>query len=175
LESGAENMELSAQGTDEENQIRRHNRKIKSSSQENEERTSVMEFEEAFLSLTLAICKKLMISGSDFDDPAQKIPHKDGEVVARLKDIVEENCDATADCLRIVKLCGEISVLMMRRSQYIMHFRDQEFAQSMSKALKNMSNLESCILFTETDCGRRKKTVGPLLFDLEKEVLNLVS
>jgi hypothetical protein len=166
-------MELSAQGTDEENQIRGHSSQIKSSSQGNEERTAIMDFQEAFLSLALAICKKLMISAGDFDDVAQKIPHKDGEVVAKLKDIVEENCEATADCLRIVKLCGEITVLMMQRSQYITHFRDQQFVQSLSKALKNMSNLESCILFAGTDCGWN--TVEPLLFDLEKEVLELVS
>jgi hypothetical protein len=134
----------------------------------------MMELQEAFLSLTLVICEKLIISADDFDEVVQKIAPGEGEFVAKLKIIVEENCEATANSLRIVKLCGQIAITMIGRSQYIMHFKDQEFVETMSEASRIMCNLESCMLFAGTD-GGAKKTVRPLLSDLVKEAQTMVA
>nr|CAB3452511.1 unnamed protein product [Digitaria exilis] len=128
---------------------------------------------EPFLSLALAIRDKL-ISADDFDDAVQKIGLGPGAFVAKMKIIIEENCQETAKSLRIVKLCGRIVEPMMQREQYAQHFRNKEFAVSLSKASKIMSNLESCMLFAGTDFGPRK-TTRPLLSDLKKSAQHLVS
>ncbi|EMS46376.1 hypothetical protein TRIUR3_11700 [Triticum urartu] len=158
---------------DEENQRPEHNVQI-NSSELNETQTSMMVLKEALLSLTLVIFDKWIISAEDFDDVAQKVAPGEGEFVAKLKTIVEENCEATANNLRIVKLCGQIAVTMMRRSQYSEHFKDQKFVETLSKASKITCNLESCMLFAGTD-GGAKKTARPLLSDLVKEAEALVA
>lgn len=98
------------------------------------------------------------------------------QLVARLKTRVEENCKATSVSLRIVKLCGQIAISMMQRqhNQYIAHFIDQEFVESLSKALGILSNLESCMLVTGTNSCRMRKNARPLLSHLEKKVRDLV-
>ncbi|XP_020194672.1 uncharacterized protein [Aegilops tauschii subsp. strangulata] len=173
LGDDAENHQLSALGNDEEKQLPKHKRQMKSADQANEEQTAMMELQEAFLSLTLVICTEL-ISADDFDDVARKVAPAEGGFVAKLKTIIEENCEDTANSLRIVKLCGQIAVRMMRRGQYSAHFKDQKFVETLSKASIIMSNLESCMLFAGTDCGT-KKTARPLLSDLVKEAHVLVA
>uniref|UniRef100_A0A3B6I5I2 Uncharacterized protein n=1 Tax=Triticum aestivum TaxID=4565 RepID=A0A3B6I5I2_WHEAT len=158
---------------DEENQRLEHNVQIKSSDQ-NETYKARMELKEALLSLTSVIFDKLIINAEDFDDVARKVAPGEGEFVAKLKTIVEENCEATANSLRIVKLCGQIAVTMMKRSQYIAHFKDQKFVESLSEVSRKTCNLESCMLFAGTD-GGAKKTARPLLFDLVKEAEVLVA
>ena len=134
----------------------------------------MMELKEALLSLTLVIFFKFIISADDFDHVARKVALGEGEFVANLKNIVEENCEATANSLRIVKLCGQIAITMMRRSQYNAHFKDQKFVETLSKASSVTCNLESCMLFAGTD-GGAKKTARPLLSDLLKEAQALVA
>ena len=83
---------------------------------------------EAFLSPTLLIYDKV-ISADDFDDVLQKNT-KQHIFVARIKTIVEDNCQPPAESLRIVKLCSQIAVSMMWRSKYTEEFRNQEFVKS---------------------------------------------
>uniref|UniRef100_A0A8I6XZV5 Uncharacterized protein n=2 Tax=Hordeum vulgare subsp. vulgare TaxID=112509 RepID=A0A8I6XZV5_HORVV len=158
---------------DEENQRVEQNGKINSSEQ-NESQTTMMELKEVLLSLTSVIFDKLIISAEEFDDVARKVAPGEGEFVAKLKTIVEENCKATANSLRIVKLCGQIAVTMMRRSQYNTQFKDQKFVETLSEASSITCKLESCMLFAGTDCGA-KKTARPLLSDLVKEAQVLVA
>ncbi|XP_022684773.1 uncharacterized protein LOC111258188 [Setaria italica] len=136
--------------------------------QGDDEKTETKELQENFLSLTLVIYDNL-ISIDDFDDAIQKNGLGNGEFVVKLKTIVEENCKETVISLRIVKLCGQIAATMMMRSQYTEHFKNQGFAESLSKAKKIMSNLESCVLFAGTEL-RLKKIATPLLSEIEKEL-----
>ena len=124
------------------------------------------------MSLTLVIYDKL-ISTDDFEDAVQNEGLGNGEFVVKLKTILEENCKETVPSLRIVKLCGQIAASMMSRNQYTEQFKNQGFVDSLSETTKIMSNLESCILFAETDI-QLKKIAAPLLSELEKEVLLLV-
>jgi hypothetical protein len=169
-----ENHGVSLEGNDEEKQLPEHKAQIKSPDQSNKEQTAMMELQEAFLSLTLVICEKLIISADDFVEVVQKIAPGESEFVAKLKIIVEENCEATANSLRIVKLCGQIAVTMMRRSQYMAHFKDQKFVETLSEASRIMCNLESCMLFAGTD-GGGKKTGRGLLWDVVKEAQAMVA
>ncbi|CAL4899270.1 unnamed protein product [Urochloa decumbens] len=145
----------------------------KSSDAGNEEQTTTSKLmREAFLSLALVIRDKL-ISADDFDDAVQKEGLGPAAFVAKMKTIVEENCQETAESLRIVKLCGRIVEPMMQHDLYAQHFRNIEFVKSLSKASTIMSNLESCMLFAETDFGPRK-TVRPTLSVLKNRALHLV-
>ncbi|CAL4899252.1 unnamed protein product [Urochloa decumbens] len=128
---------------------------------------------EAFLSLALVIRDKL-ITAEDFDDAVQKEGLGPGSFVAKMKTIVEENCQETVESLRIVKLCGRIVEPMMQRDLYAQHFRNTEFVRSLSKATTIMSNLESCMLFAETDFGPRN-TVRPTLSVLKNRALHLTA
>ncbi|TVU26289.1 hypothetical protein EJB05_28828, partial [Eragrostis curvula] len=130
----------------------------------NEEETGAKELQEAFLSLALVICDKL--SAEDFHNAVKKNA-QEHIFVAKLKAIVDKNCQATANSLRIVKLCGQIAVSIMRCNQYTAHFKDQEFMKSFSEASKIMSSM----LFAGTDL--RLKSARPLLADLEKKALEL--
>lgn len=78
----------------------------------------------------------------------------------------------------IVKLCGHIAVLMLKQikdkimqegGQVTVH--SMKCAESLDKASKLMSNLESCMLFA--DCGA-KRTNSPLLSEVAKKALKLV-
>ncbi|CAN6360932.1 unnamed protein product [Urochloa humidicola] len=144
----------------------------KLSHQGNVEQTATIELQEPFLSLTLVIYEKL-ISADDFDEAIQKNGLGNGEFVVKLKTILEENCKETIISLAIVKLCGQIAATMMLRNQYTEHFRNQAFAESLSKAKKIMSNLESCIVFAGTHL-QPKLMASPLLSELEEEMLKLV-
>ncbi|XBI72857.1 hypothetical protein VPH35_066722 [Triticum aestivum] len=157
----AEQQQLCILGNDEEKKLSDHRSQTKLTDQANEEQTAMMELQEAFLSLTLAICSEL-ISADDFNVVALTIVPAEGVFVAKLKTIVEENCEATANSLRIVKLCGRIAVTVMRHGQYSAHFKNQKFMETLSKAPGIMSSLESYMLFAGTDCGA-KKTARPLL------------
>ncbi|KAF8758186.1 hypothetical protein HU200_010708 [Digitaria exilis] len=127
------------------------------------------EHQNAILTLTLGIYNKL-ISADDFHDVVQKNT-QEHVLVAKLKSIVEDNCQATVDSLTIVKLCGLIAVSMMQRNQNTANFRNQEFVKSLSKASKIMCNLDSCLLFVEKPSNPEARMV---LFDIEKEALQLV-
>ncbi|KAM3205977.1 hypothetical protein ACQJBY_061579 [Aegilops geniculata] len=173
VSKASEDVEENPQQDDEENIRLEHNEEINESEQ-NETQTAMIEFKEALLSLTSVIFDQLIISAKDFDDVARMVAPGEGEFVAKLKTIVEENCEATANSLRIVKLCGQIAVTMMRRSQYNTHFKDQKFVETLSKVSSVMCNLESCMLFAGTD-GGAKKTARPLLSDLVKQAEALVA
>ena len=86
-----------------------------------------------------------------------------------LKTIIHDNRDATADSLRIVKLCGQIAKSVMLYEQCVEIFRNKGFKSSLSEASKTMSELESCMLFVGTDFGLRKN-VRPLLSEIEKDL-----
>jgi len=144
-----------------------------SSDEGNDEQAATKELQGELLSLTLVIYDKL-ISPDDFEDAVEKKGIGNGELfVKKLKTILKENCKETITSLRIVKLCGQIATSMMSRNKYTEQFKNQGFVDSLSEAKKIMSNLESCILFAETDI-QLKKIAAPLLSELEKEVLLLV-
>ncbi|CAL4892161.1 unnamed protein product [Urochloa decumbens] len=145
----------------------------KSSDGGSEEQTTTSKLmQEAFLSLALVIRDKL-ITAEDFDAAIKKEGLGPGAFVAKMKTMVEENCQETAESLRIVKLCGRIVEPMMQRDLYAQHFRNTEFVRSLSKASTIMSNLESCMLLAETDFGPRN-TVRPTLSVLKNRALHLV-
>ncbi|KAF6997600.1 hypothetical protein CFC21_013807 [Triticum aestivum] len=161
-------------GNDEEKQltIERSGQIKKSPDKSSEELKAEIEYREALLSLTFVMCEcDKLISVDDFDDVVRKISLEEGAFVGKLRAIVEENCEDRADCLRIVKLCGQIAVLMLQPGQDTVLLN--EFLKSLENASKILSNLESCMLFAGTDCGV-KKTARPLLSDLVEKVRNLV-
>lgn len=131
------------------------------------------ELQEALLSLMLVI---LQICACDFDDMVEKNAQELEVYVDKLKPIIDDvnDCHAkTSVSLRIVKLCGQIAVLMMRHvHKYTQHLKDQEFDKSLFEASKLMSGLESCMLFTGTDVGMKK--IGEPLASLATEVQQLV-
>ncbi|CAO2143567.1 unnamed protein product [Urochloa humidicola] len=139
-----------------------------SSDQQNEEQATPKELQEALLSLALVICDKLISAGD-----IVQLNGLGGEAfVMKLKTVIDGNTQQTTDSLRIVKLCGRIAASMMQCQPYAEHFRNKEFVQSLSKASKIMSSLESCMMFAGSDFGL-KKTVRPLLSELEKKVADL--
>ncbi|CAO2152744.1 unnamed protein product [Urochloa humidicola] len=140
----------------------------KSSDEQKKEQTAKKELQEALLSLALVICDKLI---SAYDVIQEKALGGDAFVV-KLKTIIDDNCKASADSLRIVKLCGRIAASMMQSQPYADRFRNKKFAQSLTKASEIMSNLESCMIFAGTDFGP-KRTVRPLLSELEKKISDL--
>ncbi|CAL4989120.1 unnamed protein product [Urochloa decumbens] len=141
----------------------------KSSDRQNEEQTaSTKELQEALLSLALVICAKLI----NAQDVIQEKALGGTPFVVKLKTIVDDNCQPTADSLRIVRLCGYIAASVMSFEPYADCFRNNEFAKSFTKASKIMSNLESCMIFAGTDFGV-KKILRPLLSELEKKVSDL--
>ncbi|CAL4994501.1 unnamed protein product [Urochloa decumbens] len=141
----------------------------KSSDRQNEEQTaSTKELQEALLTLALVICAKLI----NAQDAIQETALGGTPFVVKLKTIIDDNCQPTADSLRIVKLCGYIAASVMSFEPYADCFRNNEFAKSFTKASKIMSNLESCMIFAGTDFGV-KKILRPLLSELEKKVSNL--
>ncbi|PNT63999.1 hypothetical protein BRADI_4g23330v3 [Brachypodium distachyon] len=156
----------SAAGDDEEKQLPKQKDQIKSSDQANEEQMVLVEWQEALLSLTLVIRNKLITP-----EVAPEISLGDGELVAALNTIVQDNLRITTSCLRlrIVKLCGQIALLMIPGSQYTMLTQYTELVKSLSTASELMSNLESGMLFAGTDYGM-KNSVRPLLFDLENDL-----
>ncbi|CAD6246442.1 unnamed protein product [Miscanthus lutarioriparius] len=133
------------------------------------------EEQEAFLSLAHVICDKL--DSADLDGAIQIAVQNENNAgseeqrreafVEKLKTIIDDNRHATADCLRIVKLCGQIAKSVMLCEQYVKIFRNKGFKSSLSEASKTMSELESCMLFAGTDFGLRK-TVKPLFSEIEK-------
>jgi hypothetical protein len=144
---------------------RKHVVTKKASDQQNGEQTATNELQEAFLSLALVICDKLI--SADVVDQEKALG---GEAfVLKLKTIIDDNCQSTADSMRIVKLCGHIAASTIQSQQYAEHFRNKEFVQSLSKASKVMSSLESCMMFVGTDFGL-KKTVRPLLSEVVSEL-----
>ncbi|CAO2148105.1 unnamed protein product [Urochloa humidicola] len=127
----------------------------KSYDQQNEEEAAPKELQEALLSLALVICGKLITAGD-----AVQLNALGGEAfVMKLKAVISGNCQPTADSLRIVKLCGRIAAAMMQCQLYAELFRNKEFVQSLSKASKIMSCLESRMLFAGNDFGLQK-TLG---------------
>lgn len=133
------------------------------------------EVQEAFLSLAQVICDKL--DKADLDGAIQIAVQNENNAgseeqrreafVEKLRTIIDDNRHATADCLRIVKLCGQIAKSVMLCEQYVEIFRNKGFKSSHSEASKTMSELESCMLFAGTDFGLRK-TVKPLFSEIEK-------
>ncbi|VAH22957.1 unnamed protein product [Triticum turgidum subsp. durum] len=161
-------------GNDEEKQltIERSGQIKKSPDKSSDELKAEIEYREALLSITFVMCEcDKLISVDDFDDVVRKISLEEGAFVGKLRAIVEENCEDRAHCLRIVKLCGQIAVLMLQPGQDTVLLN--EFLKSLENASKILSNLESCMLFAGTDCGV-KKTARPLLSDLVEKVRNLV-
>ena len=124
--------------------------------------------QEALLSIALVICDKLISA----DDVIHEKALGGDAFVMKLKTIIDDNCQLRADSLRIVKLCGRIAASMMQSQPYAERFRNKKFAQSLIKASEIMSNLESCMIFAGTEFGL-KKTVRPLLSELEKKVSDL--
>ncbi|XP_048559175.1 uncharacterized protein LOC125539707 [Triticum urartu] len=166
-----ENQATSGPGHDEENQLLPEaNGQINSPDQANEELKAKMEFREALLSLTFVMCDKL-ITADDFDDVVRNSNIGEVKFVAKLQAIVQENRDARADCLRIVKFCGQIVVLMLERGQVTARLK--LCVESLRETSEIMSDLESCMLFAGTDCGV-KKTARPLLSDLVEKARKLL-
>jgi hypothetical protein len=89
----------------------------KKCNQGNQDGTDIKELQEALLCLTLVIYEK-MINADGFAIVVQAKAPGQGAFVRRLRTIVEENCQRTPISLRIVKLCGQIAVSMMRNNQY---------------------------------------------------------
>ncbi|CAN6347773.1 unnamed protein product [Urochloa humidicola] len=145
----------------------------KSSDEGNKKQFTTSKFtQEAFLSLALVIRDKL-VSADDFDNAVQKEGVGPAAFVGKIKAIVEDNCQANAESLRIVKLCCRIAEPMLQHDQYAPHFRNTGFVELVSNASKKISNLESCMLFAETDFGLNK-TLRPTLSDLKNRASRLV-
>ncbi|XP_037473526.1 uncharacterized protein LOC119349578 [Triticum dicoccoides] len=162
-----ENQAISGHGDDEKRQC---SGQIKSPDQEHEEKNAEMEYLESLLSLTFVICDKL-ITADDFNDVVQKSSIGEVKFVAKLQAIIEDNCEARADCVRIVKLCGQIALLMLQRRQVTARLK--LCVDSLEKASEILSDLESCMVFAGTDCGV-KKTARPLLSDLVEKARKLL-
>uniref|UniRef100_A0A0E0MDZ6 Uncharacterized protein n=1 Tax=Oryza punctata TaxID=4537 RepID=A0A0E0MDZ6_ORYPU len=147
----------------------------KASDQENEdEEADMKELQEALLSLTLVMRDKLIEPENFALVIEEKVSGGGGAFVNMLKAIVDDNCQrqATPVSLRIIKLCGQIAKPIMRCNSCTTD-QKKEFVKSLTTATNTMANIESCVLFTATDCGT-DKTARPLLSDIEKQLKELV-
>ncbi|KAL6868183.1 hypothetical protein ACP4OV_015028 [Aristida adscensionis] len=171
-----ETFNTSEQGQDEESQEPRGRQPLNLNGQNktpdkgNEEKTAMKELQGALLYLILQLYNS--IDTNSFDDEVKRIGPGGEGFVAKLKIVVEENREPTLNSLRIVKLCAQISVAMVQRKQYIGHFKNKKFVESLSNASETMCNVESRILFTDTVDFQRKTKIPtrPLLSDLVKEL-----
>ncbi|XP_044377344.1 uncharacterized protein [Triticum aestivum] len=116
--------------------------------QETEEQSEDRKMLMSMLSLTMAICKKNVISGDDF---TRAIPD-DAALVKKLKEIVELLQDATTGGWRILKLvCQVVIAVVQLTPSCTREFNRHNFKEALSKALATMSDVDNCMIFAGND------------------------
>ncbi|EEE68531.1 hypothetical protein OsJ_26975 [Oryza sativa Japonica Group] len=101
----------------------------------------------ALLSFTMVICEKL-IDADDFSNVA----HVDRELLKKLIEIIDVNNDATADCLRIMKLSCQVAILAIQhKPSCAKDFNEHDRNHVLTKASENLLELDKCMFFAGND------------------------
>ncbi|EAY97184.1 hypothetical protein OsI_19105 [Oryza sativa Indica Group] len=134
----------------------------------NDELSEETKFLAALMSLLVVICNK-MVDAHVFC----YVTSVDAALVKKLKKIIEANNKNTADCLRIVKLaCQVVIAIIHLKPSCIKDFNGNHFDAVLSTALKNMSDIDNCMLFAVQDCQITKP--ARTLSSLVKEAQGLL-
>uniref|UniRef100_A0A0E0DNM8 Uncharacterized protein n=1 Tax=Oryza meridionalis TaxID=40149 RepID=A0A0E0DNM8_9ORYZ len=134
----------------------------------NDELSEETKFLAALMSLLVVICNK-MVDAHVFC----YVTSVDAALVKKLKKIIEANNKNTADRLRIVKLaCQVVIAIIHLKPSCIKDFNGNHFDAVLSTALKNMSDIDNCMLFAVQDCQITKP--ARTLSSLVKEAQGLL-
>jgi hypothetical protein len=159
---GGANNNLAAQN-DEENPCSQDQAGIQPShEQEDEEQQEEKAFVVALLSLTVAICDR-MVDAHDFTCAA---PHDTvfDDLVKKLKDIIETRTNSTVECLRMVKLsCQLVVSIVQLKPSSVKVFIDHNFVDVLSKSSKSLSDLDNCLMLFDADYLQVKTADKPLV------------
>lgn len=156
----------SAVQNDVESQPPRDADRSNSSSKQNDKQSEERKLLAALLSLSTVICDKL-IDADDFS----RVASVNEAFVKTLKEMIDNNNDTTADCLRFLKLTTQVVITMIRhKPSCIKDFEEHNFRESLSKALKRVSDLDNCMLFSRNNriVARRFRSVSSLVKEAQK-------
>uniref|UniRef100_A0A0E0EKK4 Uncharacterized protein n=1 Tax=Oryza meridionalis TaxID=40149 RepID=A0A0E0EKK4_9ORYZ len=144
----ARGSNYSAIARDEESQPPKDAFQDKSPTEQDDKLSQEKKLLAALLSLTMVICEKL-IDADDFSNVA----HVDRELLKKLIEIIDVNNDATADCLRIVKLSCQASENLLELDKCMF------FAGNDHEAIKPARSL-SCFVKEAKECFKEAQEPG---------------
>ncbi|XP_052164206.1 uncharacterized protein LOC127781307 [Oryza glaberrima] len=143
----ARGSDYSAIARDEESQPPKDAVQDKSPTEQDDKLSQEKKLLAALLSLTMVICEKL-IDADDFSNVA----HVDRELLKKLIEIIDVNNDATADCLRIVKLSCQVAILAIQHKlSCAKDFNEHDRNHVLTKASENLLELDKCMFFAGND------------------------
>lgn len=143
----ARGSDYSAIARDEESQPPKDAVQDKSPTEQDDKLSQEKKLLAALLSFTMVICEKL-IDADDFSNVA----HVDRELLKKLIEIIDVNNDATADCLRIVKLSCQVAILAIQhKPSCAKDFNEHDRNHVLTKASENLLELDKCMFFAGND------------------------
>lgn len=107
----------------------------------------------ALLSLSAAIFEKLISNDTDLAQLANAIATGDSasSFAGKLKKLVEENSEPTANCLRILKIASRMIISLINLEGNYPKAELESLMESLSKASKEMFELEAFMMFSSSD------------------------
>uniref|UniRef100_A0A0E0I3S2 Uncharacterized protein n=1 Tax=Oryza nivara TaxID=4536 RepID=A0A0E0I3S2_ORYNI len=107
----------------------------------------------ALLSLSAAIFEKLIRNDTDLAQLANAIATGDSasSFAGKLKKLVEENSEPTANCLRILKIASRMIISLINLEGNYPKAELESLMESLSKASKEMFELEAFMMFSSSD------------------------
>uniref|UniRef100_A0A0D9WE88 Uncharacterized protein n=1 Tax=Leersia perrieri TaxID=77586 RepID=A0A0D9WE88_9ORYZ len=119
----------------------------------------------ALLSILVVICHKLV------QNVHSDVISVNEALVKKLNKIIDTNNENTADCLGIAKLaCQVVVALIQLKPSCLKDFQENNFLDVLHKALKKMSDIDTCMLFAVKDHELTKptRTLSSLVKDARK-------
>ncbi|XP_052139013.1 uncharacterized protein LOC127757526 [Oryza glaberrima] len=112
----------------------------------------------ALLSLSAALFEKSITDDTALTQLADKIVPGDSafSFPRELKKMVEGNSDATANCLRIMKITSRMIISLIKLNGGYVQAEVESLLESLSKASDNMLELEGLMMFSSSDHSTTK-------------------
>ncbi|EAY78489.1 hypothetical protein OsI_33581 [Oryza sativa Indica Group] len=112
----------------------------------------------ALLSLSAALFEKSITDDTALTQLADKIVPGDSafSFPRELKKMVERNSDATANCLRIMKITSRMIISLIKLNGGYVQTEVESLLESLSKASDNMLELEGLMMFSSSDHSTTK-------------------